>query len=229
MYKLQPAFPLPLLRSILLYRHTRLRAVVLIYGETGTGKELVAESIHTSSPGKGKLHRGGAEKRGCLNWPTRGRCFWIRATPWIFLYRRRSSRCWRKKVRRIGGSEDIHIDIKILCAMNEDPYEVLKEGKIREDLFYRTGVVQIKLPPLRERREDIMPLTEAFIERFNRELNRDIQMIDEEKLSLSEAVDQYEKELIKRVLERSKNMAEAAKRLKLSRQSLKYKMEKHGI
>lgn len=109
--------------------------------------------------------------------------------------------------------------------MNEDPYEVLKEGKIREDLFYRTGVVQIKLPPLQERREDIMPLTETFIERFN----RDIQMIDEEKLSLSEAVDQYEKELIKRVLEQSKNMAEAAKRLKLSRQSLKYKMEKHGI
>lgn len=107
--------------------------------------------------------------------------------------------------------------------MNEDPYEVLKEGKIREDLFYRTGVVQIKLPPLQERREDIMPLTETFIERFNRELNRDIQMIYEEKLSLSEAVDQYEKELIKRVLERSKNMAEAAKRLKLSRQSLKYK------
>lgn len=75
--------------------------------------------------------------------------------------------------------------------MNEDPYEVLKEGKIREDLFYRTGVVQIKLPPLQERREDIMPLTETFIERFNRELNRDIQMIDEEKLSLSEAVNQH--------------------------------------
>lgn len=293
-------------------------STVLIYGETGTGKELVAESIHTSSPRKGQpfisqncaaipttlleglffgtekgSYTGAERKKGLFELAHKGTLFLDEINSMDFSIQAKILKVLEeKKVRRIGGSEDIHIDVKILCAMNENPYEVLKKGKIREDLFYRIGVVQIKLPPLRERREDIMPLTEAFIERFNRELNRDIRgisdltknafetnrwrgnvrelrntiesafnnetgnkitikslpelffmnneedgreaetnirVIDEEKLSLSEAVDQYEKELIKRVLEQSKNMAEAAKRLKLSRQSLKYKMEKHGI
>lgn len=171
--------------------------------------------------------------------------------------------------------------------MNEPPQEVLKNGKIRPDLFYRIGAVQIRLIPLRQRRGDIMPLVRYFIDTFDEELGRSVTGISDlvehvfqnydwpgnvrevrnivecafnmgcqdqitmkhlpsyflddtgeappalpcqnGELSLSEAVSLYEKSLIENALKSSSGMAEAARVLKISRQSLAYKMEKYHL
>lgn len=293
----------------------RNNSTVLIYGETGTGKELVAESIHTCSPRKNQpfvsqncaaipttllegiffgtekgSYTGAESKKGLFEMADKGTLFLDEINSMDFSIQAKILKILEeKKVRRVGGAKDIHIDVKIICAMNENPLEALKKGKIREDLFYRIGVVQIKIPPLRERREDIMLLTHHFIDYFNREQGKKIEglsalaqnafetnywrgnvrelrntiesafnnesgrvitikslpelffmaneeeinsapcLMEKEGFSLTEAVNDYEKDLIKKVMERSRNMAEAAKKLKISRQSLKYKLEKYGL
>lgn len=290
-------------------------STVLIYGETGTGKELVAESIHTGSMrsnqpfisqncasipatllegiffGTEKGSYTGAESRkGLFELANKGTLFLDEINSMDFSIQAKLLKVLEeKKVRRLGGNKDINIDVKIICAMNENPYEALKNGKIREDLYYRISVVQIRTVPLRERREDILLLADYFINYFNREMGRDIKGLSDlaknafenrqwngnvrelrntiesafnnekselitikslpefffeeckndknlgkditEKydFSLSDAVEEYEKKLIQLVMSKSKNMAEAAKKLKISRQNLRYKIEKYNI
>ena len=85
-----------------------------------------------------------------------------------------------KKVMRVGGTEPVDIDVKIISAMNKDPYECLENGTIREDLFYRLNVVNLRIPPLREREGDIDLLTRHFIYKFNVKQNRRITGLDGE-------------------------------------------------
>ncbi|MEG1145357.1 MAG: sigma 54-interacting transcriptional regulator [Clostridium sp.] len=293
----------------------RNNTTVLIYGETGTGKELVAESIHTCSTRKEEpfiaqncaaipttllesiffgtergSYTGAENKKGLFELANHGTLFLDEINSMDFSIQAKILKALEeKKIRRVGGTKDIHIDAKIICAMNENPMEALKKGKIREDLFYRIGVVQIRLIPLRERQEDIMLLTNYFIQHFNKELSRDIKGLSElaknafetnfwrgnvrelrntiesafnnengdritikslpelffanneeevaikervtekENFSLPEAMNEYEAGLIRDVLNSSKNMAEAAKKLRISRQNLKYKMEKYDL
>lgn len=290
-------------------------STVLIYGETGTGKELVAESIHTCSTRKSQpfvaqncaaipatllegiffgtekgSYTGAESKKGLFEMADKGTLFLDEINSMDFSIQAKILKVIEeKKVRRIGGTKDIHIDVKIVCAMNENPLEVLKKGRIREDLFYRIGVVQIKIPPLRERRDDIRLLISHFIRHFNQEHGRNITglsalaqnafetnrwrgnvrelkntiesafnnesgnvitikslpelffmargeeinsaagIIEKGNSSLTEMVSDYERGIIKSVLEQSKNMAEAAKKLRISRQNLKYKIEKYGL
>lgn len=294
---------------------SRNNSTVLIYGETGTGKELVAESIHTSSMRSNRpfiaqncasipstllegiffgtekgSYTGAESKKGLFELANKGTLFLDEINSMDFSIQAKLLKVLEeKKVRRLGGNKDINIDVKIICAMNENPYEAMKSGKIREDLYYRISVVQIKTIPLRERREDILILADYFIKRFNKEMGRDIKglsdlvknafenskwygnvrelrntvesafnnekselitmknlsefffieredkiciekdIIEKPDFSLTYEVDEYEKKLIQLVLGKSKNMAETAKKLKISRQNLKYKIEKYNI
>jgi arginine utilization regulatory protein len=77
-----------------------------------------------------------------------------------------------KKVRRVGSLESVQVACRIISAMNEEPEQLIREGKLRQDLYYRLAGVSLNIPPLRERRLDIMPITTFFINRYNAKLNR---------------------------------------------------------
>ena len=85
-----------------------------------------------------------------------------------------------KQVVRLGGYEPTKTDIKVISAVNERPIDCVKAGKLREDLFYRLSVVQVNIPPLRERRNDILYMTNRFIETYNQSMHRDIMGLDEQ-------------------------------------------------
>ena len=89
-----------------------------------------------------------------------------------------------KKVRRLGGSRDIPFDVRIVAAVNEKPQKLIREGRLREDLYYRLGVIRLPLPPLRERLCDIGPLADYFIEHYNRKLHRRVRGLSERALRL---------------------------------------------
>jgi len=80
---------------------------------------------------------------------------------------------------RVGGLRTIKMDVRLVAATNKNLLQEVKEGRFREDLFYRLNVFPIHLPPLREREEDILPLAEYFLEKFNEKLERAVRVIDE--------------------------------------------------
>jgi transcriptional regulator with PAS, ATPase and Fis domain len=80
----------------------------------------------------------------------------------------------------MGGIKDIEVDVRIVAATNKDLTKLKEEGKFREDLFYRINVVSVRLPPLRERREDIMPLTKYFLQKYNEEFHKNFRQISKE-------------------------------------------------
>jgi two-component system response regulator PilR (NtrC family) len=89
-----------------------------------------------------------------------------------------------KTFRRIGGAEDIKVDVRIISATNQNLEERVKKGEFREDLFYRLNVIPIHVPPLRERKEDIPLLTNHFIEKYSREFGKEIRTISSYALEL---------------------------------------------
>lgn len=181
-------------------------STVLICGETGTGKELVAQSIHTCSNRKNKRFVSqncaaipstllesilfGTTKGSYTGAENRPGLFEIANGGTLFLDEINSMEISvqakilkaieEKKITRIGGVESIETDIKIISAINESPSICVKEKKLREDLFYRLSVVQLDLPPLRERQEDIKYLIRYFIDDLNIKMNRNIIDISED-------------------------------------------------
>ena len=292
---------------------------VLIFGETGTGKELVAESLHS----EGKRASGpfvaqncaaiptnllesiffGTEKGSYTGAVTRMGLFEAADGGTLFLDEINSmdvslqakllKALEEKKVRRLGGSQAIPFDVRIVAAVNEPPQDLLRAGRLREDLYYRLGVVRLNLPPLRERREDIPLLTKYFIEQYNRSMKRHVRglteavearflqypwpgnvrelrnvvegafavargellgedevadslglwmesdapaptaatppTLPEGSLSLTHAVEEYEKALIRQAMARWGSISAAARNLGLSRQNLKYKLQKFDL
>jgi len=169
-------------------------ASVLILGESGTGKELVARAVHSKSErAKGPFfalncaalpkeilenelfgHEKGAftgstnEKPGAFEMSSGGTIFLdevAEMSPDIQVKLLRALET--RQVRRLGGRKEIPVDIRIVAATNKDLQKALAEGDLREDLYYRLAVVQIDLPPLRERSQDVQLLATEFLERFS--------------------------------------------------------------
>jgi DNA-binding NtrC family response regulator len=174
-------------------------ASVLIVGESGTGKELVARTLHDVSPrARGPFsaincaaipeslleseifghERGaftGAEDRrqGCFELANMGTLFLdevaeMAPSTQVKLLRVLEERSFR----RLGGREEIEVDVRVLAATNRDPETSLKEGKLRQDLFYRLNVFTMELPPLRERADDIPLLVDHFVQEFAKANNK---------------------------------------------------------
>jgi DNA-binding NtrC family response regulator len=185
-------------------RVARSDATILIRGESGTGKELVSRAIHLASPratgpflavnctslpetlleselfGHEKGAFTGAISRhlGRFELSDRGTIFLdeigeISPSIQVKLLRVLET----KSFQRLGGERDIKVDIRILTATNRNLESKVKDGSFREDLFYRLNVIAITIPPLRERREDILLLTEFFISKFNKKNNKSIKGI----------------------------------------------------
>ena len=186
----------------------QLDSSVLIYGETGTGKELVAESLHSEGKRADKpfvsqncaaipsnlleslffgtekgSYTGALTRMGLLEEADGGTLFLDEINSMeIGLQAKLLKVLEEKKVRRLGGSRDIPFDVRIVAAVNEDPAKLIREHRLREDLYYRLGVVRITLPPLRKRKGDIALLTRHFIDRYDQKMKRDIRGISEQAL-----------------------------------------------
>jgi two-component system NtrC family response regulator len=166
---------------------------VLIVGESGTGKELVAKAIHRHSSRKafpfvvincGAIpetlleselfgHEKGAytgahiQRKGRFEIAQGGTLFLDEIGELSLALQVKILRFLQEqKIERIGGREEIFIDARVLAATNKDLTQAIKDGKFREDLYYRLGVVTIPLPPLREREEDILVLAVALLQRY---------------------------------------------------------------
>lgn len=177
------------------------RTTVLIRGESGTGKELVARQIHFQSTRADKPfidvnaaavsstlleselfgHEKGAftdaqkQKKGLFELANGGTLFLdeigdLDPSLQVKLLRVLQER----KFRRVGGTSDIHVDVRIISATNADLEKNIEDGRLRQDLFYRLNVFTINLPPLRERRDDILLLAKNFLEEFRKEFSKDI-------------------------------------------------------
>ena len=167
---------------------------VMILGESGTGKELVARAIHTNSPRKGKAfvavncgaipetlieselfgHKKGsftgaiADRPGLFEQAEGGTLFLDEIGELPLLMQTKLLRVLQEReFRRVGDSINRKVDVRIISASNRDLNCQVKDGDFREDLFYRINVVQIILPPLRERIEDIPPLVESFFRKYS--------------------------------------------------------------
>ena len=94
-----------------------------------------------------------------------------------------------RRFYRVGGTQEIEVDVRIIAATNKNLAEEIQQGRFREDLYYRLNVIEIRLPPLRERREDIPMLAEHFVQRISSELGRDVTGITAEALKMLIAYD----------------------------------------
>ncbi|WP_260631230.1 sigma-54-dependent Fis family transcriptional regulator [Bacillus sp. S/N-304-OC-R1] len=291
----------------------RTDSTVLIYGHTGTGKEVVAQSIHNLSDRFGKpfiSFNCGAIPASLLEstlfGTTKGSFTGAEDMPGLFeqaeggtlfldeinsldinLQVKLLKAIEEKTIRRIGGKKNIQLDIRVLSATNEDPDLLVEEKRLRQDLFFRLGVVQINLPKLSVRPDDIEVLLKYYINFYNNIMNIYVEGMTEEALqcfkryswpgnirelknavenafnqvntseitiddipdrirnfsgkanviekvpkvqSLRDAVEDYEKSIIMNEwIQTNGKIAETARRLGLSKQSLKYKLEKYNI
>jgi two-component system response regulator HydG len=192
-------------------RLARVDTAVLIRGESGTGKELVAQSLHYSGPRKDNRfvaincsaipeslmeseffgHEKGAftgadsRKIGKFQFAEGGTLFLdeigeIPASMQVKLLRVLQE----KKFTPVGSNREIEMNVRIVAATNRNLEEMIKDGSFREDLFYRLNVLPIKLPPLRERKNDIESLARYFTDKFNQRYQKKIRGVTEEAMNL---------------------------------------------
>ena len=189
-------------------------ASVLIVGESGTGKELVARTLHDLSSRREREfvavncaaipetlleseifghERGsftGAEgrRRGLFELADGGTLFLDEVVEMAPATQAKLLRVLEERsFRRLGGSEEIHVDVRVLAATNRDPAKALEKGDLREDLYYRLNVFTVELPPLRERLDDVALLVRAFIEDFNAQNEKTVSGIEDEALAALKA------------------------------------------
>jgi two-component system response regulator AtoC len=179
-------------------------ATVLVQGESGTGKEVIAHALHDWSRReampfiivncanfpeqmlenelcgheKGAFTDAKEVKKGLLEVADGGTLFLDEIGDMGLSLQGKILRLVEQKTfRRIGGLKDLQVDVRIVTATNKDLLKLKEEGKFREDLFYRVNVASIRIPPLRERRDDILPLTKYFVQKYNEEFHKNVQKI----------------------------------------------------
>jgi len=172
------------------------RSTVLLQGESGTGKELIAKALHMNSPRKGQpfvpVNTGSmptdllestlfghvkgaftsavASKKGLFEMADRGTLFLDEIGTMGLDTQAKILRVLQdRKFMHLGGVNEVQVDVRIIAATNVDLRQQVKEGKFREDLFYRLNVITIDLPPLRQRKNDIPLLAQHFVQKFAEE------------------------------------------------------------
>jgi len=187
---------------------SKTNSTIMLCGETGTGKELFARAIHSESPrasepfiaincgaipetlieselfGYEKGSFTGADKKGKhgkFYLADKGTIFLdeVETMP-LYLQQKLLRVIERKEIERIGSSECISIDVRIISATNIRLEEMVKQGQFREDLYHRLNVIGLYIPPLRERGNDVLVLTDYFIDKFNKRFDKNIKGIDDE-------------------------------------------------
>ena len=175
------------------------RSTVLLQGESGTGKELIAKAIHLNSPRrdrpfvpvntgsmppdllestlfghvKGAFTSAIASKKGLFEIADRGTLFLDEIGTMSTDTQSKILRVLQdRKFMHLGGVHEIQVDVRIIAATNSDLKQLVREGKFREDLFYRLNVITVDLPPLRQRKEDIPILVEFFLNKYSEENER---------------------------------------------------------
>jgi DNA-binding NtrC family response regulator len=184
---------------------------ILIQGESGTGKDLIAKAIHYESSRHQKPfvaincsaipetlmeaelfgHEKGAftdakqMKKGLFEAADGGTLFLDEIGELTPLLQAKLLRVLEDQViRRVGGLRDMQVDVRVIAASNRDLEKAVREGQFRQDLYYRLAIIAIFIPPLRDRKEDIVPLVNFFIERYNRRFKKSIRGITDETRSL---------------------------------------------
>ncbi len=185
------------------------RSTVLLQGESGTGKELIAKAIHMSSPRKdrpfvpintgamptdllestlfghvrGAFTSAVASKKGLFEMADRGTLFLDEIGTMSVDTQAKILRVLQdRKFMHLGGVQEVQVDVRIIAATNVDLKQLVKEGRFRDDLYYRLNVITIELPPLRTRREDIPPLVDFFLKKFCQENEKPPRQISPEAL-----------------------------------------------
>ena len=179
---------------------------ILLEGENGTGKDLVAKTLHYQSVRqaepfiaincaaipetlleselfgyeKGAFTDARAQKRGIFELADRGTLFLDEIGEIPLMLQAKLLRVLEdQSFRRLGGLKDINLALRVVAATNKNLREAVKEGAFRQDLYFRLNVIQILIPPLRDRTDDIVPMTRFFIEHYNRKFKRNIEGVTE--------------------------------------------------
>ncbi len=288
-------------------RAARTSSPIMIWGETGTGKELIAQSVHNHSFRRTNAFvsqncsaipltlgesiffgttsgsfTGAQEKIGLFEMAHEGTLLLDEINSMDIQLQSKLLRATESRsIRKIGGTDSIRVDVRLVTTLNEDPHLAIENGKLRRDLFYRLAVVLLKLPPLRERREDIPLLIDYFIESYNHHIGGNIKGVDpsvkelfmeyrwpgnirelkhviesafnfadgglitlndlpsylleserEEVIDpydLNKQLEAFERNCILRAIEGSTSLKETAAKLNISRQSLRYKLDRFGL
>ncbi|MFZ2085704.1 MAG: sigma-54 dependent transcriptional regulator [Candidatus Sulfotelmatobacter sp.] len=185
------------------------RSTVLLQGESGTGKEIIAKALHLNSPRhdrpfvpvntgsmptdllestlfghvKGAFTSAIASKKGLFEIADRGTLFLDEIATMSLETQAKILRVLQdRRFMHLGGVQEIQVDVRIIAATNIDLRQLVREGRFREDLFYRLNVITIELPPLRQRREDIPLLVQFFLKKYAEENDRPVRRITPEAL-----------------------------------------------
>lgn len=290
-------------------------STLLVQGESGTGKDLVSRALHYESARrenpffalncaaipetlietelfgyeKGAFTDAKTMKKGVFEMADGGTVFLDEISEMHINMQSKFLRVLEDQTfRRVGGIRDISVDVQVVASTNRNLEQAVREGKFREDLFYRLSVIPIVIPPLRERKDDVPVLVEHFIQRYNvqsrksvtgitpeglkllmayawpgnvRELKNAIEramiLVDQDMIDVNQlpirisepargsvlpqaagdqlppegaGLDDVEKELIQQALQYANgNKTKASKLLKISRDTLRYKVQKHGL
>lgn len=187
------------------------KANILVLGESGTGKELAAKAIHYNSDRgdkpmvtvncgaipselleselfghlKGSFTGAYHDKRGLFETAHQGTIFLDEIGEMPLHIQVKLLRAIQEKTfKPVGGVKDKSVDVRVIAASNRDLQEAIKQGIFREDLYYRLNVIQIRMPPLRERMDDIPLLVEHFINRFSEEIGKEVSGISEKAMNI---------------------------------------------
>lgn len=188
---------------------------VFIYGETGTGKEMFAQSIHSSSSRCQKplvsincaaipetllegiifgtvkgVFTGAIDRKGLFEEADGGTLFLdeINSMP-LGLQSKLLRALEERKIRRLGGKHEISVDVRIISTCNIEPLELIQQNLLRSDLYFRLAVINLEIPPLRERKEDINLLVRYFVKSFNMKMKKNICEISQEIFEHLESLD----------------------------------------